>query len=268
MKTRWTPILIVSLFNVSFAQAETTQPDPSDLTQVNSFVFGTVDNQGMLKGMVGLAGQYSEDNTFMGLVEHNLATKTNSTGSKDNNTRLRYFQVLDVDSAAIKQAGFSVDYIRGWENTNGIGSDLVAIGTIAKVATPWEALSIYPNVAYVMGTARQDGSMDASLSGYQLNLFGSLSIGNWGQYAVFQPQYMHVSGDVDSDKNSGNLRVFGDVLQVKTGYGQPISKDGLWWVEASHTYTKSELEAKSNSGGIALPTDNDHKFEVGVAYYF
>ncbi|MCG9732260.1 hypothetical protein L1D44_20990 [Shewanella sp. Isolate13] len=64
------------------AWASDTQPDPSDLTAVNSFAYGTVDNEGKLNAMLGLAGNYSEGNNFIGLVEHNVATKNNQLGKK------------------------------------------------------------------------------------------------------------------------------------------------------------------------------------------
>ncbi|MDG3086502.1 hypothetical protein P7F88_10405 [Vibrio hannami] len=241
--------------------ADENAPNPSDLTQVNSFAFGTVDNDGTVKGMVGLAGQYSEGNNFIGLVEHGTATK-NIDGKKAQDSRLRYFQVLDTDMAAMPQAGFSVDYMKGWEHYNGTGTDIVALGAIAKVTTPWEELAIFPNVAYVTGKA-EAGNMKADLSGYQVNLFGSLVVGEAGEYIVFQPQYMHLDGKprfINADKATA------DVFKVKTGYGQAISADGKWWVEASHTYTRTDAELKTS--GTNLIKDNDNKFEVGVSYYF
>ncbi|BCN26399.1 autotransporter domain-containing protein [Vibrio alfacsensis] len=243
-------------------------PNPSDLTQVNSFVFGTIDNDGTLKGMVGLAGQYSEGNNFMGLIEHGTATKNNSVGKKDQNSRLRYFQVLDTDMSGVPQVGFSVDYMKGWEKTNGFGSDLVALGGIAKVTTPWDALSIFPNVAYVTGEGKtkESGSKGKiDVSGYQLNIFGSLALGESGEYIVVQPQFMHLDGKskVNGQKLDGKLDA--NVFKVKTGYGQPISTDGKWWVEVSHTYTRTNMEVKQTQFS---EKDNDHKFEFGVSYYF
>ncbi|WP_375749109.1 hypothetical protein [Vibrio sp. HN007] len=249
------------------AIAEDNAPNPSDLTQVNSFAFGTVDNDGTVKGMVGLAGAYSEGNNFIGLVEHGSATKNNVEGKKDQNSRLRYFQVLDTGLAGMPQAGFSVDYMKGWEKSNGLGTDIVALGAIAKVTTPWEALSIFPNLAYVTGKAEgKDGEAKGKMdvSGYQLNLFGSLAVGEAGQYVVFQPQYMHINGTPELDGAKGS-KTDVDVFKVKTGYGQPISADGKWWVEASHTYTRTDMEIKNPKWA---DKDNDHKFELGVSYYF
>ena len=242
-------------------------PDPSDLTQVNSFAFGTVDDDGTLKGMVGLAGQYSEGNSFLGLVEHSTATKTNSIGKKDQNSRLRYFQVLDTGVAAVPKAGFSIDYMKGWENNNGVGTDLVAIGGIAKVPTPWEQLSLFPNVAYVTGKAEGSDSGvkgKANISGYQLNLFGSLALSEDGKYVVVQPQYMHLD-TTPKVSNTKTTKFDADVFKVKTGYGQPISMDGKWWVEVSHTYTRTDTKAKKLNWS---DKDNNHQFEVGISYYF
>lgn len=244
---------------------EENAPDPSDLTKVNSFAFGTVDNDGTVKGMVGLAGAYGEGNNFIGLVEHGSATKNNEAGKKDQNSRLRYFQVLDTGLDAMPQAGFSVDYMKGWEKYNGLGTDIVALGGIAKVTTPWDSLSIFPNLAYVTGKAEgdiADTRGKADISGYQVNLFASLSIGEMGQYVVFQPQFMHV----DLEKKEAPVKVDGRVFKVKTGYGQPISADGKWWVEASHTYTRTDMKTKP--GNFELLKDNDNKFELGISYYF
>ncbi|MDG3086178.1 hypothetical protein P7F88_08710 [Vibrio hannami] len=265
-KTLLATLMTVTAFTAPVFAADNA-PNPSDLTQVNSFAFGTVDNDGTVKGMVGLAGQYSEGNVFMGLVEHGSATKNNDIDKKDQNSRLRYFQVLDTDLDGMPQAGFSVDYMKGWEKSNGVGSDLVALGGIAKVKTPWESLSLFPNVAYVTGKAEgdsSDGKTKADLSGYQVNLFGSLSVGDAGQYVVFQPQYMHLDSTpkVNGEKTS---KAEADVFKVKTGYGQPISADGKWWVEASHTYTRTDAEMKNSMLDVK---DNDHKFELGVSYYF
>ncbi|GAB2659574.1 hypothetical protein [Vibrio panuliri] len=247
--------------------ASDNAPDPSDLTQVNSFAFGTVDNDGSLKGMVGLAGQYSEGNVFMGLVEHSSATKSNEFEKKDQNSRLRYFQVLDTGLAGMPQAGFSVDYMKGWEKSNGLGTDIVALGAIAKVKTPWENLSIFPNVAYVKGKAQGEhevGKKKIDLSGYQVNLFGSLSVGDAGEYVVLQPQFMHLDG-TPKDSAVKDNKLSANVFKVKTGYGQPISADGKWWVEASHTYTRTDMDVKHSALDYK---DNDHKFEFGVSYYF
>jgi|GEM_PF-3518342 len=245
--------------------SEDNSPDPSDLTKVNSFAFGTVDNDGTLKGMIGLAGAYSEGNNFIGLVEHGSATKNNEIGKKNQNSRVRYFQVLDTGLSGMPQAGFSVDYMKGWEKSNGIGTDIVALGAIAKVTTPWESLSIFPNLAYVTGSAQGDdteGKVNTDLEGYQVNLFGSLSIGDIGQYMVFQPQFMRLEG---KSKDIDNQKLDANVFKVKTGYGQPISADGKWWIEASHTYTRTDMAIKHTK---FAEKDHDHKFEVGISYYF
>lgn len=244
-------ILAVLLLPFSaISNAADTPPDPSDLTQVNSFVYGTVDNDGTLKGIAGLAGQYTEGNSFLGLIEHSSATKANTIGKKDQNTRLRYFQVLDTGIDSLPQAGFSIDYMKGWKKTNGVGSDIVALGTIAKVTTPWESFTIFPNVAYVTGKAEANGLGSLSIKGYQTNLFGSLSFGEAGQYMVFQPQWM--------DTNVGSK------FEMRTAYGQPVSSDAKWWVEVAHSYTR--IAGDSELKGLG--TSNDNKFTLGVSYYF
>ncbi|NKF50937.1 hypothetical protein G3R49_10225 [Shewanella sp. WXL01] len=243
--------------------AEDKQPDPSDLTAVNSFAFATVDDQGKIQGMVGVAGAYSEGNNFIGLVEHGVSTKTTDNGHKAQNSRLRYFQVIDTGSAALPQAGFSVDYMKGWAATDqSISTDIVALGAIAKVTTPWEAVSIFPNLAYVTGSAEStDPSIKADIKGYQVNLFGSIALDEAGKYLVIQPQFMSVDVEPKGVQGKGEANVF----KVKTGFGMPISADGLWWTELSHTYTRTDAAVKAiDFTGV----DNDNKFEIGVSYYF
>ena len=248
------------------ALANSSQPDPSDLTAVNSFAYGTVDNEGKLNSMVGVAGAYSEGNNFMGLVEHALATKNNEFGQKAQNSRLRYFQVIDTNSRLLPQAGFSVDYMKGWKSSDDdISTDIVAVGAIAKMTTPWEAISLYPNVAYVKGEAYQSSANRLDLSGYQLNLFGSISLGDLGKYLIIQPQFMHLDGEPNNNSSGGKLSA--NIFKVKTGFGMPISESGRWWAELSHTYTRSDSQINITGTSINA-MDNDNKFEFGISYYF
>ncbi|RTR38419.1 hypothetical protein EKG38_12920 [Shewanella canadensis] len=262
-KTLISIALVIGFSGAAFAGDK--QPDPSDLTAVNSFAYGTIDNEGKLNGMLGIAGAYSEGNNYIGLVEHAVATKNNEFGKKAQNSRLRYFQVLDTGSSVLPQAGFSVDYMKGWKSDDkDVSTDIVALGAIAKVTTPWEALSIFPNVAYVKGEAEhQHGKFD--LTGYQVNLFGSIAIGDMGKYLVIQPEFMHLDGEPSS--NGKGEKVSADIFKVKTGFGMPISADGKWWTEVSHTYTRTDAEMNI-IGTPMSEIDNDNKFEVGVSYYF
>ena len=70
-----------------------TTINPSDLTAVNSFTSLNTDNEGKITGMLGIAGQYSKGNNFLGLIEHGVGTRSEGQGKQDS--RLRYFQVLD-----------------------------------------------------------------------------------------------------------------------------------------------------------------------------
>lgn len=227
-----TAAILASSFyvNTLYAQDE-HKPNPADMTQVNTFVYGQQE-ESTTRGMVGLSGSYSEGNVFMGLAEHSYNHK-----EKAHSSRLRYFQVLDTGLKAMPQAGVSVDYIKGY-NPN---SDVLAVGTIAKMLTPWDAFTVYPNLAYVKG--RADGQ---DINGYQVNLFTSLSIDNLGKYVVFQPQYM--------DTNVGSQ------LKVKTGFGMPLEATGKWWWDVGHEYQKITAKHTHYS--------DDHKFSVGIAYYF
>lgn len=209
----------------------TTKPNPSDLTQVNTFAYGQYEGEDA-RIMTGLSGQFSEGNVFMGLIEHSVNTKDSS-----QNSRLRYFQVLDTGLSSMPQAGASVDYMKGWDAK----SDIVALGGIAKLTTPWDALTLYPNLAYVTGKAA-----GKTISGYQTNLFASLAVGSSGEYMVFQPQFM--------DTNMG------EQFKVKTGFGAPLNQAGSLWWDIGHQYEKTKA-----NGHKAI---DDHKFSVGLSYYF
>lgn len=227
---------LVLLALISSCAIADTQPNPSDLTQVNSFVYGTMDSKQSAKVMLGLAGQYSEGNSFMGLLEHGYNIK-----DEDHTSRARYFQVFNTDTVLIQQAGLSVDYIKGWKKNGLASSDIVAMGTIGKIVTPWDSITLYPNVAYVAGKV---GSK--TVKGYQTNLFVSAVLSEQGLYAIFQPQWM--------DTNIGHK------IEVKTGVGAPLSTDGKLWWDLSHTYQNAKMKNEQNN--------NDHVVTAGIAYYF
>lgn len=260
-------MLLLFIGHVNGAIAE-EKINPSDLTQVNSFVSGIMSNDGEFSIMGGVAGQYSKGNNFLGLVEHKVATKSGEDSKKPQDTRLRYFQVFDTQGEVVPDVGFSVDYMKSWKmsksNPNSIGTDIVALGAIAKVTTPWDAFTLFPNVAYVTGKAKGNtggktpGKSD--LSGYQLNLFSSIALDETGQYVVIQPQFMHMDAKNKPTKIKTDIKTF----KVKTGYGAPISDDGLWWTEISHTYTYTQAK----NLGIGKKSDNDHLIEASLSYYF
>ncbi|WP_028863122.1 hypothetical protein [Psychromonas aquimarina] len=253
---------------ISFGAFADSKPDPSDLTSTNSFASGIVSNDGEISVMGGIAGSYSPGNNFIGLLEHKSATKTSDDGRLAQDTRLRYFQVIDIDAGIMPQIGFSVDYMKSWKmsetNDQSAGSDIAALGAIAKIKTPWESFSLFPNIAYVQGKA-EVGSADAELDlkGYQVNLFGSLAIGNSGDYLILQPQYMFLDAEARDGKSaSGDVCTF----KMKSGYGAPVDDAGKWWAELSHTYTRTDAQLFRFDG--AQLTDNDHLFELAVSYYF
>ncbi|WP_394200400.1 hypothetical protein [Shewanella waksmanii] len=252
----------------------TAEVDPSDLTQVNSFASGIVSNHGRVDAMVGFAGQYSQGNSFLGLVEHSVGTQDEDKGHQ--NSRLRYFQVIDTDKETVSQVGLSVDYMKGWSKaTAGVKSpqsDLVALGVIAKVATPWAALSLFPNLAYVIGQATAYESQDVKhhfdLDGMQFNVFGSYDLGEAG-YLIVQPQYMSL--------NVGGLAgatVEGvDCFKIKSGYGVALSASKRTWIELSHTYTKTTANVTGAENGLHAAAnerlfDDEHKVELSLSYYF
>lgn len=215
----------------SVEEPQKTKPDPSDLTQVNTFAYGQYEGKDV-RIMAGLSGQLSEGNAFMGLIEHGVDTKNGR-----HNSRLRYFQVLDTGLSSMPQAGASIDYMKGWDQK----SDILAIGGIAKIKTPWDALSVYPNLAYVTGDAN-----GKTVNGYQTNLFASLALGSGGEYMVFQPQFM--------DTN------IGEQFKVKTGFGAPLDQSATLWWDIGHQYEKTIVKG--------LKSVDEHKLSVGLSYYF
>lgn len=265
-------VSVVALANSLSFFVTANEIDPSDLTATNTFGSLITDNNGKVQGMFGLAGSYSEGNNFIGLVEHGVKTRGDEQGIQD--TRLRYFQVLDTGYQGVSQVGFSVDYMKGWSKDNDAKgktpeSDLVALGVIGKVATPWESFSLFPNVAYVTGNASQEidskSAIKADLKGYQVNLFGSIDLGSAG-YIILQPQFMSL--DVDfTNKELVNTPERADVFQMKTGYGIPFTSSGKWWAELSHTYTRTNT-SELMLGGTEKLVDNDNKFELSISYYF
>lgn len=246
---------------------ETKHIDPSDLTQVNSFASGMYNSDKEATVMLGFAGQYSKGNNFIGLVEHKTATTHGDDDRLAQDTRIRYFQVFDVSEGFIPQVGFSVDYMKSWKMSNtedaSAGSDLVALGSIAKLHIT-DAISIYPNAAYVLGTAEADAAnVKFDIKGYQTNIYGSWAITDNG-YVIVQPQYMSL--DVESnDGKSGNAKV--DIFKIKTGLGYSISSNGKYWIELSHTYTRTDADALHIGSHFDM-VDKDNKFEVSFSYYF
>ncbi|MCL1095050.1 hypothetical protein [Shewanella kaireitica] len=245
--------------------------DPSDLTAVNSFTSVSSDDNGKVNAMLGVAGQYSKGNNFLGLIEHGVETRAEGQGQQDS--RLRYFQVLETGAQAISQIGFSIDYMKGWSKDNGSkgkspSSDIVALGVIGKVATPWDCVSLFPNVAYVTGEVKQEidnkSGIQADLRGYQANLFGSIDLGSAG-YLVLQPQFMSL--DVEAKADLSNVPKTLNVFKMKTGYGIAFTQSKQWWAEISHTYVRTSASAQLSNGTERL-TDNDNKFELAISYYF
>ncbi len=226
-------IIAMSSMVCTAQESDAPKPNPSDMTQVNTFAYGQVDGDD-IKAMIGIAGAYSEGNTFMGLIEHGIDAK-----SKKQNSRLRYFQVLNTHSVFAPQAGVSIDYMKNYSAK----SDVAAVGVISKVLTPFDALTIYPNLAYVTGQIDTQ-----SVRGYQANLFASLALGESGDYLVFQPQYMNTN--------------IGTEFKVKTGYGAPLDNSGKIWWDIGHEY-----QHKTSDSHNTIKSD-EHKLSIGLAYYF
>jgi len=243
MKALLVPVLALACGCV-FAEEELA-PDPSDLTQVNSFGNVVADSKDTMKVIIGVAGQYSKGNSFMGLIDHGVNTKDGS-----QNSRVRYFQVFDVDTAAMPQIGGSIDYMKGWKH-EGMETNIVALGGIAKITTPWDNVSIYPNAALVTGEINKSGNKQ-SVDGYQANIFGSIALSEDGNYIMLQPQWM--------DTNVGSK------LEVRTSYGHPLTSDGKTWIDFNHIYTK--VEAGGPLKVHAPVANSDNKFEIGLSYYF
>lgn len=239
MKIKFLPLLALVTFP-SFA--EENQPDPADLTQTNTFVWGQVGNKDYtLTG--GIAGNFTEKFSYLGLLEHSRTWKRDS-GEANDNTRARLFGTQDVEWSAISKIGLSVDYIKGHKDT---AFDTTAAGAIAKVETGLDWLALFPNLAYVEINSRTDSSLKSK--GYQANLFASIYIDEEGKYLMVQPQYTNTE--------------YVDVKKLEVSYGQPLSSDGKLWADLKIGYTKT-----SGKKLLAGLSDSDKQIKAGVSYYF
>jgi len=215
--------------------AEEAQPDPADLTQTNTFLWGQAGNKDYtLTG--GIAGNLTENFSYLGLLEHTRSYDRND--EKSDNTRARLFGTQNVDWGFMSKVGVSVDYITN--HTSGL--DLLAVGGIAKVETGLDWLALFPNLAYVKAKDNNN-----SESGYQANLFASIYLDDAGKYLMLQPQYTNLNDKMTTKK-------------LEVSYGQPLSNDGKWWgdVKVGHTST--------HVNGHKL--DDDNQIKAGVSYYF
>jgi len=230
--------------------------DPADLTQVNTFLWAQGGNNDYtITG--GVAGNITEDISYLGLLEHSRSWKRDF-GNKDDKTRVRLFGVHNVDWGFISAVGLSADYIHGHKNkhTDGgnIKSNMQAYGVIAKIETGLDWLSLYPNIAYVNSKVSLDGSprgdFKLNSEGYQANLFASIYLDDKGKYLMVQPQYTNT-------KHFENQK-------IEVSYGQPISSDKKWWVDVKAGYEKDKAKFNNTSHNL----DSQSTIKLGLSYYF
>lgn len=235
--------LALTVSTASFA--EDKAPNPADLTAANTFgaiqVGGDKDNK-FVGGMFGIAGQYSEGNIFLGMVEHR-----GSTDADNLYTRARYFQILDTEVNLFPQVGFSIDYNKAYGPKEAGGDiDTVALGVIGKLDTGMDWLTLYPNVGAV--EVKFDG---VKSRGYIANLFASIYMGDDGSYLMLQPQ-----STITKDIN---------IYKFEVAYGAPMNDKGTLWWEAKAGYTKTELDSKYLEG---KHKDSNTEVLLGLYYYF
>lgn len=215
-------------------------PNPADLTSANTFaavqVGGDKDNK-FVGGTFGIAGQYSDGNIFLGMVEHR-----GTTDADNLYTRARYFQVLDTEMSLFPQVGFSIDYNKAYMPKE-VGGDLetIALGVIGKLDTGLDWLALYPNIGAV-----EVKNGDYSSRGYIANLFASIYMGDDGSYLMLQPQ--------------STITKYVDVYKFDVAYGAPMNDTGTLWWEAKAGYTKTKIDGLDN-------TDNT-EVVLGLYYYF
>ncbi|USD67174.1 hypothetical protein [Vibrio sp. SCSIO 43136] len=222
----------------TFAMAETTEPDPADLTATNTFAWAQAGNKDYtLTG--GIAGSVTPTFSYLGLLEHTRSYEQRD-GHKDksNSTRARLFGTQDVEWNVISKVGASLDYI--YNHTS--KTELIAVGAIAKVETGLDWLAIFPNLAHV--TAKGDGYSE---TGYQANMFASIYLDDAGKYLMLQPQYTNVA-----DKMT--------IKKFEVSYGQPLSADGLWWGDIKAGYENEHV--------MGVRTKEEGTLKAGVSYYF
>ncbi len=234
-------VIAICASTQSFAEDKT--PNPADLTQANtfaSFQAGGDKNNKFVTGSAGIAGQYSEGNTFLGLVEHRVTTDADNLY-----TRARYFQILDVESSLFPQVGFSVDYNKAYVK-GAKDIDTLALGVIGKLNTGIDWLTLYPNVGAV--EIKGEGF---STRGYIANLFVSIATDDQGGYLMIQPQ-----STITSDVN---------VYKFDVVYGAPLNATGTLWWDAKVGYTKTNIHSDQVEGTLR---DENTEVAVGLSYYF
>ena len=264
-------ILVAALASAPLMANENKKVDPSDLTQVNTFLWtqggyataGKGDDKVSGTNMTitgGVAGSITEDISYLGLLEHTRTSKRDFE-NKDDKTRVRLFGVHSVDWGFISAVGLSADYIHGHKKTDVGGQNLKsntqAYGVIAKVETGLDWLSLYPNLAYISSktTISNAGSTfdgDLKSDGYQATLYASIKIDNNGKYMMLEPQY--------TDTKHFSTQKF------EVSYGQPVSSDKKWWVDVKAGYEKGEL--KDGVLNSNFKSDAQSTVKVGLAYYF
>ncbi|MCW7556353.1 hypothetical protein NX722_27715 [Endozoicomonas gorgoniicola] len=234
----------------SVSADEADQPDPADLTRPQTFIWvqgggsetkadgKTRTGIGRISG--GLSGQFSETSQYLGLLEQEFDKKGTA------NTRGRLFTTFDTGNSLVSKMGFSIDYIRHAKKKD----TTTALGVIGKVETPWEWVSIYPNIAAVETETKKGPKGDKVKSrGYQFTMFTSLYLNEKGMYSMIAPEYAKLK-DVT-------------IKKVEVSLGAPITEDAKTWWDVKLTYRKNE--GKKKLAGIK---SDGTELLFGVSHYF
>ena len=255
----------------AFADGGEKQIKPSDPTQVNTLASigwenaSNIDANGNKNRQRGATLDLTVAGNgflFMGETRYVESSDTKKSGFGD--TRGRLFGMMPVNWGPISVIGASADLIRGGNDAKGLGSgiDTAALGVIAKIDTPWEQFSIYPNLAAAqMEDERRNkvGGDFGTDKGYQANLFLSYDISD-RMYLMAMPQYSNM------DKNGESVK-FG----LTAGYA--LTADLKHWVtlNAETNYNKDGSNwhrvGSSLGGGKYVPGQED-KISVKYSYYF
>lgn len=237
-------VLLSALSSTSIAgeNSEKSKPDPANLTAPNTFTGLHADNKevALSLGLAGHAGDYK----YLGMLEHK-STYERSNEEKNDRTRARLFGVKAVDWGVVSDVGASVDYIKSTQKN---GTDILALGAIAKVNTGLNWMSFFPNLAYV--EIKKNGTPSIKETGIQTNLFTSIYLDQNGSYLGLNPSYTKTE-DVE-------------IKKLEVSLGTPLTSNAKLWGEIKATYNNTDVTFNN----LTLVDDNDNRIQASIYYYF
>ncbi|USD63079.1 hypothetical protein J4N45_18945 [Vibrio sp. SCSIO 43140] len=257
-----TLVALSAMSTSTMAADEAEVNDPADVTRPQTFLkidSGAKGKDGLTRLQLNMAGAWTENIGYLGLVEGDLQTNLDAgEGQKKDfglsRIRARYFQVHNTGLDLMPEVGFSLDYIgydKNWVAKNSGVKTTVAVGAVAKVLTPWDNWVSYPNVT-VMRNEYDNGK---SGDGFQANWFNSLYLTEKGSYLQVNPQYSNYADE--TGKNA-------QALEMHFEGGIPLSQDGAVWGHVTY----SEHFFKGGNDSRMKHLDGNREVRVGATWFF